>query len=368
MLIPKDEVRNRYKNQLQRGIEGKNIGLALDSSQYARLTKYIANIQRGRYDLIGAPTGCGKSSLLLDMYMENPIRYVENHSEENITLRILYFNIELPVENVLAKFVARRTFQETGKILSINKIFQKGEYANPEEIELINKYSDQFQLLLKYTNFYEGSITPDYIFKTVMENLKELGTFTPIFDEKGNQVYETYEYHNPNTYVICLVDHLGLLKPNKSKQESISKKATMDALVNNYVIPTRNSYGITWALCQQMNRANEDPGRLKSKIGPEPMIGDFMYSSEPPQGADTVIGLYKPQSFGVDKYMGYEIQKMKKYFLSAKILKNRDGPADVVDHFGFMGAVGYLKEIPYAHEIGKNGHPTLEKISSHFLS
>ncbi len=140
MLIPESEIVSKYEAQVQRGIDGKNIGLELDKNQYSKLTKYIANIQQGRFDLIGAPTGCGKSTLALDMYMVNPIRFVEANPSKKLTLKILYFNMELPVQNVVAKYVARRIYElSAGETrLSVNKIFQKG-VATASEIKRLNE-------------------------------------------------------------------------------------------------------------------------------------------------------------------------------------------------------------------------------------
>lgn len=365
MQIPSDEIKKRYKHQVERGNLGKNIGLSLDPKQFGRLTKYMANIQQGRVDLIAGSTGSGKSSFILDSYMVNPIQYVIDNPGLDITLRILYFNMELPVQNILAKYVARRIFELTKgqTILSVNKVFQKGEVISEWDRKMIQEYSKESDFLLDYCRFYEGSITGKYMYKEIMNNLKELGVFTDHKDPQGNVVYTSYQYNNPDTYIICIADHLGLLSANAGER---TKKDSIDATINNCVIPTRNRYGVTWALCQQMNRANEDPNRMKSAAGSAPLLGDLKDSAVPGEAADTVIAFYKPQLYGLPRYMGYDLEKMKKFFICAKFLKNRDGESDIVDPFGFLGKIGLFKELPYAEDFGKNGNPTESQIISYF--
>jgi hypothetical protein len=288
--------------------------------------------------------------------------------EKRITLKILYFNMELPVQNVIAKYVARKAFDESsGRIrLDVNKIFQKGSRVSPDMERIIDRYKNSYDELLDYVTFYEGSITWRYMYKEIMNTLRTVGKFTTIVDPITKEEYKNYEYYNPDTYIICIADHIGLLKGGKNPDDKKTDKGIMDDLINNCVIPSRNKYSITWALCQQMNRANEDPNRMRSAAGSEPLLGDFMGSSIPAQGADTVIGLYRPQWFGLKNYMGYNVDMYRDFFLSAKLLKNRDGRMGVVDTFGFLGSVGYLKELPYAEKIGTQGFPSDIQIMNKF--
>jgi len=365
MRIPPSEIKKRYLEQVERGNLGKNIGLNLDPKQFGRLTKYMANIQQGRVDLIAGSTGSGKSSFILDAYMINPIQYVLNNPESKIVLRILYFNMELPIQNIVAKYTARKIFDLTGgkTSLSVNKIFQKGALISQEERLLIAKHSEEVSFLMDYCRFYEGTITGKYMYKEIMNNLSELGTFTKHHNPAGELVYTSYAYHNPDTYLICIADHLGLLSPNQGER---SLKESIDATINNCVIPTRNKYGVTWALCNQMNRANEDPGRMRSAAGSAPLLGDLKDSAVPGEAADTVIAFYKPQLYGLDRYLEYDLSQMKKFFICAKFLKNRDGDSDVVNPFGFRGDIGLFRELPYADELGKNGNPSLKQIVEYF--
>lgn len=358
MRVTSKGVEERFDETWKRGVSGDNKGLPLSKKYYKRHTKYICNVQRGRFDIVAGSTGSGKSSMILDQYIFNPM--MAAMMDPTIDLHIMYFNMELPVQNVCAKYIGRLIFEDTGIPLSINQIFQKGDNRlSPEHTALVDSYRPRISNMLKYVSFYEGSITGKYMFMEVFRKLEKLGTMKY---KKDTNIVESYTYHNPNTYIICIADHIGLLKKNQGER---SLKESIDNTVNDVIIPTRNRYDIAWAIGQQMNRSTDDSMRMKSAIGPEPIISDLKDSSVPGDGADTIMAIYKPQDYNIDSYMNYRLKPMKDYFRCIKYLKNRDGQAGKKNPFGFRGDIGLFKELPPPEDI-INGNVKQEDISKYF--
>ena len=304
-------LKDNFWKEVERGKQGLNEGLPMG---FDRLTSVICNVQRGRYDLWGGGTGTGKSSAVLDAYVVNPIEYILANPSQPLKLKVKYYNLEMATMPLMAKLMAPRGYEESeGKyLLSVNKIFGRGNY----------RLSD---MLTDYVEFVDGSVSPLFVYKDLMALANKTGKIT-----KRDDGYWHFKPHDPNLIVVVVIDHVGLITPNKDHS----------------------------------GRSIESMDR-KSNSHPDPQLSDFKDSGNPAQDADTVISLFNPTRHRLQTHNGYDMNKFGCFYRGISILKNRDGMDNVDIAMGFIGAIGKMKELPTMDEL--NAKPDLaSKVLAYF--
>ena len=349
-------LKSRFWAEVTRGHQGLNEGLPMG---FNRLTKVICNVQRGRYDLWGGGTGTGKSSAVLDAYVINPIEYLLANPECSSTIKIKYYNLEMATMPLMAKLMARRVYEQSdGRILlSVNKIFGRGKYRmTKEEDAYLGEAQDYFDMLTQYVEFVDGSVSPLFVYKDLLALANERGTVTKY--ENGHWDYEPY---NPNEIVVVVIDHVGLITPNKD--HGGSKKKAIDDL-SEMLIKFRNRCGFSPVVVSQFNRSIEAMDR-KSNSHPDPQLSDFKDTGNPAQDADTVIALFNPIRHRLSDHNGYDMNTYGHFYRGLSVLKNRDGIDNVDIAMGFIGAIGKMKELPKIEDIQANPE-LLKKVLGYF--
>ena len=240
------KIKDRFWQEVERGKQGLNEGLPMG---FNRLTKVICNVQKGRYDLWGGGTGTGKSSAVLDAYVINPIEYILAN-DQPLKLRVKYYNLEMATMPLMAKLMARRVFEQSeGKyLLSVNKIFGRGNYRlSAEEDRLLGEAQDYFDMLTQYVEFVDGSVSPLFVYKDLLALANEIGTVT-----KQENGHWDFVQHDPNLIVVVVIDHVGLITPNKD--HGGNKKKAIDDL-SEMLIKFRNRCGFSPVVVSQFNRS-----------------------------------------------------------------------------------------------------------------
>lgn len=349
------KIKNRFWQEVERGKQGLNEGLPMG---FNRLTKVICNVQKGRYDLWGGGTGTGKSSAVLDAYVINPIEYMLAN-DQPLKLRVKYYNLEMATMPLMAKLMARRVFEQSkGKyLLSVNKIFGRGNYRlSPEEDRFLAEAQDYFDMLTQYVEFIDGSVSPLFVYKDLLKLANEIGTVT-----KQENGHWDFVQHDPNLIVVVVIDHVGLITPNKD--HGGNKKKAIDDL-SEMLIKFRNRCGFSPVVVSQFNRSIEAMDR-KSNSHPDPQLSDFKDSGNPAQDADTVVALFNPIRHRLNNHNGYDMNTYGSFYRGLSVLKNRDGIDNVDIAMGFIGAVGKLRELPTVDELKANPE-LVKKILNYF--
>ena len=76
---PSSMIYKRFWNKVNRGIKGLNKGLPMG---FPKLEGYIAGIQRGRYDVVFAESGVGKSSFVWHAYVMSPYIHAKTNNKK----------------------------------------------------------------------------------------------------------------------------------------------------------------------------------------------------------------------------------------------------------------------------------------------
>lgn len=325
------------------GKDGKNKGVALGMP---RLDRYVT-LRKKLYYMIMGNTGSGKSSLLYDAFILNPLDIMlETRSE--IKLKYILFSMERSKIYIQAKWLIRKIFLMEGILIPISKLLNWGnESLSEKEYQLVLEYEDYFNFLEKHIEIYEGAYSPDNIFRIVKNYAEENGE-----EEQIGEFKKIYKPHDESELVIVAADHFGLTRTTKKHP---TKKQAIDGLSENFQY-FRDHLNYSVIGVNQLNRDMSNPIYTKMDSF-EPHLDNAKETGNTTEAADVVLSLFDPLRFNTnDKFYG-NVEKFKcpesghKYFRSIKILKNSYGIDSSSIGVAFQGETGTFKELPRSSDI-----------------
>lgn len=319
-------------NNVTRGKDGKNIGI---STGMDKLDNLIYGIQKKYLYTVGADSSGGKTSFSLDIFVYNLIK-----NAGDTPIAILYYSFEMSSDVMFAKLLSRHIYDEYNEIVTFEEVLSLKKVISEEHYALIKRAIPWMKKLEKKLIIYDKALTPNGIYATCKEWLKNFGEFQQIGEHK-----EIYLDKYPDLYKVVLLDHVGLINGQGSKKERID-------LTVDYMIYFRNKCSITGVFIQQMNRNSKS---MERKLNSYELyqLDDFKDTSGTTDGSEVVIALYYPHREKIAKCEGYPIQNiLKKRFRLTQVLKNRYGQADSNIGTLFYGEIGMFKDMPKPHEIG----------------
>ena len=345
---------DKLKEEIARGKKGLNTGIPF--SGFTTLSKHIKNIQQGRYDLVFAGTSIGKTAFVNSTYVYGAIEYLQTNPGYVHDLEIIYYSLEIPPQDQIAKHIAALIWKNHGILTSIDEIKSKGDMEISPEVEgLISQYEEKMNEIQDKYLFYRSNLNPDFLYKDLMGYAEKRGTV--VRDE--NDFIVDYIPNNPALITLIIIDHIGLVDLGKysSLKEAIDK-------ISKTLVFFRNKFNFSPVVVSQINRGSEQMDRRDGDSW-MPMLSDIKNTGNVAEDSNTIIGLASPFYLGVEKCLGYDISKFRDRYRLAKILKNRDGQAQLNISFLFIGEYGGYYQLPKADEL--NGKPEeLKKIDEYY--
>ena len=345
---------DKLKEEIARGKLGLNTGIPF--SGFTTLSKHIKNIQQGRYDLIFAGTSIGKTAFVNSTYVYGAIEYLQNNPGYVHDLEIIYYSLEIPPQDQIAKHIASLIWKNHGILTSIDEIKSKGDMEISPEVELlIGEYEVKMNEIQDKYLFYRSNLNPDFLYKDLMGYAEKRGTVV----RDDNDFIIDYVPNNPSLITLIIIDHIGLIDLGKysSLKEAIDK-------ISKTLVFFRNKFNFSPVVISQINRGSEQMDRRDGDSW-MPMLSDIKNTGNVAEDSNTIIGLASPFYLGVEKCLGYDISKFRDRYRLAKILKNRDGQAQLNISFLFIGEYGGYYQLPKADEL--NGKPEeLRKIDEYY--
>lgn len=326
---------------MEDGMDGKNAGVPMG---FTRLNNHIS-IRKSTNFLLGGYTGSGKTSLLDDAFVLNPMDwYIQNYSSTNIRLKIIYWSMERRKNFKLMKWVSRKIFLDTGKVISVNRLMgwvPRDQRLTPDEHDLFLTYKPYIEAILDTVTIMDRRENPTG-FRNYMKNYHlSIGKIEEI--DEFNKVFVP---NNPHLITLKIKDHIGLIRREKdlhSKKEIIDKASEDDSY-------ERDFYGTSCVNLSQFNRDISNPLRIKNG-DVEPMLEDFKDSGNTQEDADVVLALFDPFRYKVPDPSGYDLTKLRdregrKKYRNLRILKNSYGSDDIRIGLAFQPEIGMFKEMP----------------------
>lgn len=326
------------RNEVELGRQGYNEGLPMG---FDRLGSVVAEIQRGRYDVIGGDIGSGKTAFLDSCYLLNPYEYVRTHPDLGIEFKVLYISMEIGAVDKIAKLAAWKIWKDYGYVVDTNAILSKGRKnrISQEIYEKTMSVLNYFDVMQQNTlEFRDMSITPKKFYAILKSYSEDHGTWTK--DQHGTQHWVA---NNPKAYHLIIIDHIGLVN-------SFPKKAAIDQ-ISQYLVWFRNKCRFSPVVVSQYNRTLQSTDRIKTNTL-EPRLSDFKETSSTQEDGNTVLALFSPYRYKIPTYYDYNIQHLKNRIRGLHVLKNRDGDEGAVIPLNFFGEIGHFREFP---RVGQSG-------------
>lgn len=354
-LIEKVRPWDELKEDIERGKKGLNTGIPFEG--FTSFSDHIKNIQQARYDLIFANTSVGKSAFVNSTYVYGAIDFLQANPNYIHKLKIIYYSLEINPEHQIAKHIASLIWKDYGILTSLDEIRSVGNLTIRPEVDiLLSSYEEKMQEIQdKYIKF-RSSLNPDYLFKDLMNYAEKHGRF--IKDSEGYII--KYIPSDPSLITEVIIDHIGLIDIGKYGDI----KSAIDQ-TSKYLVFFRKVCKFTIVVISQVNRNSEQMNRRDNEDW-MPMLADIKNSGNMAEDAQTVIGLASPHYLKIDNCLGYDITKYKDRYRIAKILKNRDGRANLLASFLFIGEYGGYYQLPDAKELMGQQPQELKRINEYY--
>jgi len=335
------------EQRIQDGLNGKFTGL---SNGFNRINRWLFNVQRSTYYLIGGMSGTFKTTLV-DFILLNAL---EDAKQSGIKLDVYYYSYEIDKVSKQCNWLSMLIYKyekvyiptEVIKGLGLNRL-------TDDELELVQKYSPRVTELFETINFSFKPTNPTGIYNELFKAAELSGT---LHREKVNEDKSKivgYTPNDPNQYRIVVMDHMALLQ----KERGFSTKEIIDKY-SEYCVTLRNLFGYTFFNISQFNDGLSSVDRAKFKgVDLSPQMTDFKDTRNPYADADVAIGTMSPYKLDMDTWSKYNVKMLKGYLLVMKIIKNRLSTDNIAIGLFVNPKAGAFQELPLPTDT-----QTLEKV------
>lgn len=315
-----------------------------------RFSNYIPGIMQEVMYLISANSGIGKSQITKYLFVRTPLKFLEQHPESNIKLKIFYFALEESEEEFYNFLISSRLKEQFNIDLSPVELQSFNSPISDDIIYKIEQTRDYFRKYSDCLEVVDFVSNPTGLFKHVREYARNNGKFffkdTQV-DPSKKDMFDKYVPNNPNEYVIVITDHIGLLQPEGDS----TLHQTMTKWSADYCRKQLSKhYKYVIVNVQQQSGESEKKQftfrgeNIIQKV--EPSLDGLGDNKLTARDHHVVLGLFAPDRYEIENYLGYNIQLLKDNFRSLNIIKNRIGIPNKKLPLYFNGATNTFQELP----------------------
>ena len=302
------------------------------------------------------------------MFLYNPIQQVIDNNLD-IKLKIFYFTLEMSKEEKMLSAFSNILYIKEGIRLSPTQLksTKADNVLSQEILDIIEKYKKYFNKIEEIVEFIDDIRNPYGIYNFVRKYALANGKIhyrTITIDGKAVEVEDYYEPNNPEEYVIVMIDHIGLISPEKNYDTGIpmTLHESIGKLSSDYLIKLRNRFKYIPVVIQQQAAAQESIENKKyNKL--KPTLDGLAGNKETQRDANVVVGLFSPFRHEIQDYLGYDVTFFKDNIRFLEILGGREGGGGTICPLYFDGAVNYFKELPLPND-GEKLHKVCNFIKS----
>ncbi len=332
------------RDRIQAGKEGKYKGL---DNGLGDINKYIYDIQRGTYYLIGALSGAGKTTLVDYMILTA----LEDAKKKGHKVDVFYYSFEIKEEIKKLNWLSVHIYKKYKVIISPQSIGGLGEEILTDyQQKLVDAEIDYIEELFEGINFRYEPTNPTGIFHELFEHASKNGKFTKEKYSLNNEDKERivrYTSNDSNSYTLIACDHAALAK----RERNFTLKENIDKL-SEYFVYLRNICNYTFLMVSQFNQGLSSVDRMKLKgVDLSPQQNDFKDSTNPYQDADIVLGIMNPWKMDFKEYLKYDLTVVKERVRIIKVIKNRVGRDNVAFAYAFNALAGNWQCLPPAQDL-----------------
>lgn len=339
-----DKKPDAFTRSVEDGLKGLMQGM---DNGMDRTNHYLYGTHKGRYYLIGADSGVGKTTLADFMYL---IKLWLDCRAKGIPFKAVYLSFELSKEAKIARWVC--TFIKFLFNVDLPSDYVVGRIPgltmSLEHLQMVKIARQYVDAMLEDVDVIESGVHPTWIFSYVIEKYEKWGTVhraaPPKNKPNSKGLITGYTPHDPRMVTMLFIDHLALAHEEKGL---VGMKAVIDRISQNAVF-LKNTFKTIIVFLQQFTTDLVSTHRATKKedVIYAPQRLDFGDSKYTYRDADVVFGLVAPVMFGVKTYWKYSIEKLMEYFLALHIMKNRYGPASRMMPLFMNRISGVFEELP----------------------
>jgi hypothetical protein len=345
-----------------------------------KLGQVIPGIEQEKYYLVTANSKVGKTKLADFLFVYNPYEFVTKRHTD-IKLKIFYFSLEVSKEEKLSQFYSYLLYKDHNIVISPEKLKSRFEnYILEDEIEgLLDTYDaemDKFESMVKIIDNVKNPFgiykyMRDYAYKNG-DHYNKNGEIIPVealisdnpdTREKANLAIAEYKPHNPDEYVIIVVDHLSLLHTEKGQD----LWTTIFNFSSKYCLAMRDRWKYIPVAIQQQAADQEKQqftfrgDSIVAKLRPSPDgLADCKLTQ---RDVNVMLGLFAPHRYKIENYEGYDIDKLGDNYREFNVILNRNGSGFINIDLYFNGASNFFKELLPADQMEERHYKAIAGIN-----
>ena len=317
-----------------------------------RFEENSPGIEQGKYYQVTAQSKAGKTQLTDWLFVFNTIKQIIDNNLD-IKLKIFYFTLELSKEEKMLACFANILYVKEG--LRIAPTDLKSTHAkkvlSSEVLEIISKYQKYFDKIEEIVEFVDDIRHATGIYDLVRKYALANGTIhyrDILIKGEITKVEDRYEPNNPDEYVMIIIDHIGLISPQKLNGSQLSLHESISLLSSDYLIKLRNRFNYIPVIVIQQAIAGENIEHKKAGAL-RPSVANLGDNKLIARDCNMMIGIFSPFKHEIPEYMGYDIMQFKDNIRFMEIIISRDGGAGTICPLYFDGAVNYFRELPHSN-------------------
>lgn len=335
-------VLNNAEERRNRILEGK---VNCIPSPFNSFRYDFPGVELGTYYLISGASKASKSKIANFLFLFNTVLYAYEHPEL-VRLKIFYALLEEKAENITGKFICYLLYHLSHHKIRIDiktfKSVDPDRVLSKEILDLLGTL--EYQSIL---NFFEDHVifipdrNPTGIYHALEKYALDNGTVhKKQVDGFDKEVFDYYQPNDPDEYVLCIVDHIGLISTERGMDLRTSIKK-----LSEYLKIIRNKYNYIPVVVQQQNSETISLEAFKAgKIRPtQKGLAD---SQDTGKDCDVMLGITNPYSFELKEYLKYDITKLRSCARFLEVVLGRDGESNAILGMYFDGATGFYAPLP----------------------
>jgi hypothetical protein len=273
------------------------------------LDKHVPGIMKGLQYIVTANSGVGKTQLTKFLFVNQPYKFVKQHPELGIKLKILYFALEESREEFMLSLISNRLKEVHNISVSVMQMRSMGDHTlSGDIVSKIEESREYFAELEQGIEIIDHISHPTGIYKYVQSYASNHGKHvhkeqvwkgTAEDGSETQEVVKTYDYYeptDPNEFVIVVVDHISLLSEEKTGIAT-SLHSAMTALSAQYGRKfITKQFGYCLAIVQQQSADKEKQqytsGGMSIEAKLEPSLDGLGDNKMTQRDALIVLGLF----------------------------------------------------------------------------
>lgn len=344
-----NKVINKLETNRERRLSGDVVAIPYP---FLRLSEYLPGIEQGKYINITGSQKSGKTQVADFIFVFNAVDWwIENKHNTDITLKIIYFSLEVSRELKILSAISYKLFKSYNIAISPQKlrsVFQK--YILDKEVLSIIKSKEFTNWLKEFENIveiHEDIRNPYGCYKIVKAYAEKNGTYE--YEEvawTNEKVIKGYKPNNSNEFVEVIWDHIGLLQPEKGG----TIKDAINDHSSKYCLSLRDRFNYIPIDIQQQSadsqtsaydyRGNLIIDRVK------PTVWGLGENRTTGRNYNLMFSIFWPYYYNVSEYNNIDLSCIGNNHRELSILLNRDGMSNLAIDLFFLGSANHFKELP----------------------